>query len=175
MRNAFLVGEKVFLRPLEPSDAATVAPWLNAREVNRTLLTCRPFSVQAEIDFITSVSKDSNSIVLGVGLRETEQLIGSAGLDQIDQRHRHARFGILIGEKQFWGQGYATEATRLLIEHAFSMMNLNRVWLHVLAEHPAAIHVYEKIGFEREGILRQHVFSEGRYQDMLTMAILRKA
>jgi RimJ/RimL family protein N-acetyltransferase len=101
-------------------------------------------------------------------------LIGATGLEQIDFRNRHAKFGIFIGAKEEWGKGYGTEATHLVTQHAFLTLNLNRVWLHVVADNERGIRAYERVGFKREGILRQEHFRDGRYLDTMTMAILRE-
>jgi len=78
------------------------------------------------------------------------------------------------GEKAEWSKGYATEATHLLIGHAFETLNLNRVWLHVYDKNPRALRAYEKVGFKKEGVLRQDHYREGRYWNTIVMAILRE-
>ena len=68
----------------------------------------------------------------------------------------------------------ALVATFLLVRHAFETLNLNRVWLHVYEDNPRAVRVYEKVGFKKEGVLRQESFRHGRYWDTITMAVLRE-
>ncbi len=87
---------------------------------------------------------------------------------------RRASFGILIGDKAAWGKGYGSEATRLMLRHAFETLNLNRVWLHVYEYNQRGIRAYEKVGFRREGVLRQDTFRDGRYWDTIAMAVLRE-
>jgi RimJ/RimL family protein N-acetyltransferase len=82
-------------------------------------------------------------------------------------------FGIFIGESDARGRGLGTDATALVLRHAFDTLNLNRVWLHVFEDNPGAIHVYEKLGFVREGVLREDNFRGGRYRDTVAMGILR--
>jgi RimJ/RimL family protein N-acetyltransferase len=94
-------------------------------------------------------------------------------LHRIQSRDRQAGFGILIGEKAEWSRGYGTEATRLIVRYAFDVLNLNRVWLHVLEDNQRGQRAYENVGFKVEGVLRQAGFREGRYMDMITMGILR--
>jgi RimJ/RimL family protein N-acetyltransferase len=170
----FLEGEKVYLRPLERSDAATIQPWVNDQEVTRTLLLFRPVSRESEEEFIEQMAKSETSIVLGIVERDGDHLVGATGLTQIDTRSRHAAFGLFIGEKVKWGRGLGSEATHLMTRYAFETLNLNRVWLHVATDNLAGIRAYEKAGFRREGVLRQHLYRSGRYLDVATMAVLRE-
>ena len=118
--------------------------------------------------------KDEQTVVLGIVVKETDLLIGSAGLHQIHFKDRHAEFGILIGEKSAWGKGYGTEVTALMTGYGFATLNLNRVWLRVHEDNQRGIKAYEKVGFKREGVLRQHKYREGRYVDVVVMGILRE-
>ncbi len=101
------------------------------------------------------------------------KLIGSLAFDSIDWRTRAAEFGIVIGDKSYWNQGYGTEAVRLLVGHGFHMLNLHRIYLHVYETNPRAIRAYQKVGFVEEGRERQAEFRGGRYIDVLRMSILR--
>jgi UDP-4-amino-4,6-dideoxy-N-acetyl-beta-L-altrosamine N-acetyltransferase len=174
MRNPYLIGAHVYLRPVEPDEAPRVVTWFNDPEVTRHIHRYRPVTVAEEMEFLQRIRSSETDLVLGVIVRETDELIGTTGLHYIDPRNRHASFGISIGEKQHWGKGYGTEATGLIIRHAFQTLNLNRLWLHVYEFNARAIRVYEKLGFQVEGRLRQDTFREGRYWDTLVMGVLRE-
>ncbi len=174
MKNPFLIGTKVYLRPLEREDAPHLVPWFNDPEVTRTLLIYRPVSLRAEEEFLEKIYQSEHDLVLGIVVKATDKLIGAAGLKQIDFKNRHAGLGISIGDKVEWGKGYGTEATQLLVRHAFETLNLNRVWLYVYEHNERGIRTYEKVGFKREGLLRQETYCEGRYWDTIVMAILRE-
>jgi RimJ/RimL family protein N-acetyltransferase len=173
VRNPFLIGPTVYLRPLEREDAPTLVPWMNDAEVTRFLRAYRPYNLAAEEEFIRRIAESTTDVTLGIVPRETDQLIGAAGLHQIDTRNRHAQFGISLGDKTAWGKGYGTEATRLIVRYAFETLNLHRVWLHVYEYNPRGHRVYEKVGFQLEGRLRQDTFRDGRYWDTLVMGLLR--
>ena len=169
------VGHHLSLRPLTRVDAAAFVPWVNDPEVTRTLaIGARAMDVRAEAAFIEKTNASPYDILFGIVVQETDRLIGSTGLHQIDFRNQSASFGIMIGEKSAWGNGYGTEATALVVRHAFKALHLNRVQLHVYAYNLRGIRVYEKVGFRREGVLRQaHVYA-GRFRDTVVMAILRE-
>jgi ribosomal-protein-alanine N-acetyltransferase len=170
----FLDGEQIYLRPLERGDAATIQPWVNDQAVTRTLLLYRPLSRESEEEFIDRMNKSESGVVFGIVERGGDQLVGAAGLPEIDFRNRHASFGVFIGDRSKWGRGIGSEATYLVTKYAFETLNLNRVWLHVTTENVAGIRAYEKAGFRREGLLRQHLYREGRYFDIVSMAVLRE-
>jgi [ribosomal protein S5]-alanine N-acetyltransferase len=174
MQNPFLIGAKVYLRPLGLEDAAALTTWLNDPEVTRHLLIYRPLTRMAEEAFLRKISESETDVGLGIVVRETEQFLGGLGLHQFDFRNRHAQFGIFLGEKSAWGKGYGTEATRLMVRYAFATLNLNRVWLHVYEYNERALRVYEKVGFRTEGRLRQDTFRDGRFWDTIVMAMLRE-
>jgi len=173
VKNPFLIGQQIYLRPLERADALVVAAWFNDPEVNRTLRRYLPLMLQTEEAFLDKLAASEENVVLGIMVRQTDQFIGVTGLNQIDPKNRNAAFGITIGEKNEWGKGYGTEATRLMVKFAFETLNLHRVWLHVYEYNPRGLHAYEKVGFRVEGRLRQDTYREGRYWDTITMGILR--
>jgi len=173
VKNAFLSGDKIYLRPLEYADAPTMVGWMNDPDVTRTLQIFRPMNEQSERDFIDRVTKDTNQVGFAIVSRRDDQFVGTAGLMSIDWRDRHAAFGISIGDKTKWGLGYGTEATMLLTEFAFETLNLHRVWLHVYDFNAGGLRAYERAGYRREGVLREAAFREGRYHDVIVMAVLR--
>jgi RimJ/RimL family protein N-acetyltransferase len=163
------------LRPLEREDAPAIIGWLNDPEVTRTLLWHRPINLAAEEAFIESAyARDRTDLLLGIALVESDELIGSCGLREVDARARHASFGIVIGAKERWGQGLGSEAVRLIVEVGFARLNLNRIWLLVHEDNERGIRAYERAGFRREGLLREHAFREGRYVNEVLMGILRE-
>jgi UDP-4-amino-4,6-dideoxy-N-acetyl-beta-L-altrosamine N-acetyltransferase len=173
VRTPFLVGSAIYLRPLEREDAAIVLPWVNDPEVTRHLLLHRPINLKAEEDYIDRLYQSEQDVHLGIVVRQGDRLIGGCALHRIDAKNRSASLGIFLGDKEAWGHGHGTEAMRLLVGYGFETLNLNRVWLHVFEDNARAIRCYEKVGFQREGILRQDHFRAGRYWNTVVMGILR--
>ena len=175
VKNPFLIGTKIYLRPLEREDAPLFIPWVNDAEVTRTLEALyRPINLQTEVEFIERLYKSEHDVVFGIAVRETDALIGVTGLHQMDFKNRRVVFGIFIGEKSAWGKGYGTEATALITGYAFATLNMNRVGLEVYEDNERGIKAYERVGFKREGILRQMMYREGRYWNVIIMSILRE-
>lgn len=99
--------------------------------------------------------------------------IGEIGLVGIDGLHRRAELRVSIGRKEFWGNGYGTEAIRLVTEYGFTVLGLRRIWLITDADNSRGIRCFEKCGFVGEGLLRGHRLRDGAPIDMLAMALLR--
>lgn len=103
---------------------------------------------------------------------EDDRLLGDIDLAVVDWGSREAFVGLGIGERDFWGKGYGTEAMRLVLRYAFLELNLRRVTLDVFEYNQRAIRSYEKAGFRLEGRVRQAIQREGRRWDLLYMGIL---
>jgi RimJ/RimL family protein N-acetyltransferase len=100
--------------------------------------------------------------------------IGACGLFNIDVAARHCELGITIGERDYWGRGYGREAVRLMLDYAFRVRNLRRVWLEVHATNERAIRAYKVCGFVEEGRMRGHVWLAGHYMDNVIMGVMRE-
>ena len=170
-----IVGEKVRLRPIEREDLPTYVRWFGDPEVRRHLLLYLPFSLAQEerwYDGLLERLERGDDVILAIDTSDGVH-IGNIGLHSIAWKDRHAELGIVIGEKDHWGQGYGTDAIRTLLRVAFEEMNLHRVFLRVDADNQRGIRCYEKCGFQKDGTLREAVFREGEYHDQLLMSILR--
>lgn len=102
------------------------------------------------------------------------QCIGSCLLHAIDDLARQCQIGLGIGHLAYRGKGYGSDTIRLLLDYAFRLRNLRRVYLSVLANNAAAIQAYARCGFVEEGRLRQHAWYLGEYVDLLYMGLLRE-
>ena len=162
------------MRSLDRKDAATFVPWVNDPEVIRTLaIRTQTLDVRDEEAFIEKTNASEHDALSNIVVKATDQLIGSTGLEYIDIRNRRVNFAIMIGEKSEWGKDYGTEATALVVQHAFIVLDLNRVQLVVYNYSPYTIRAFEIIGFQSEGILGQDHFYAGRHWDTTVMAIVR--
>ena len=104
--------------------------------------------------------------------KDTNKVIGNCGLHQLSEVHRHAQFGIFIGEKTYWNQGVGAEATALVLDYAFNLINLNSVSLEVVAYNQRAARCYEKVGFKYIGTRKSFMFMAGQYHDVKLYEIL---
>ena len=175
MNHPFIVGKKLYLRPLEKSDInETYLRWINDAEVTKYMTTgIFPSNMEKLKEYFDHMNSP-NHVILAIADKKSDKHIGNIALNDIDWVNRIANLGIMLGDKKFWGKGYGTEATKLIVDYAFDKLNLHRLWLGVLAEHFAAIRVYERAGFKVEGRLRQELYLEGEYNDKVIMGMVNE-
>jgi len=168
-----LVGEICYLSPCTPEDAGSWATWFNDLEVTIPLgdEAYTPSTIEREIEMIDEINRNLDHVFTIVDL-ETEQAIGRCLLFAVDQINRNGMLGIVIGEKECWGQGYGQEAVGLLLDYAFNLLNLNSIMLGVLDFNERAIYCYEKVGFKQIGRRRQARIFGDRKCDAVLMDIL---
>ena len=166
-------GERVILRRHAPDNLAAFQRWYSDPDVARlTRYQEGPMS-GAEIErFFRTRVLDEGSLALAIHVRATNRLIGTCALSQLDGDNGSALFHITIGEKDAWGQGYGTEATELMLRHAFERLRLHRLALSVFAFNERGIRSYRKVGFVLEGRAREAIWRDGRFWDELQMSLL---
>ena len=166
-----LEGERVRLRPVEERDLRHFVRWLADREVTRWLahLDAAP-TLEEEREWYEDKRADPDDVLWAIESLDG-RLAGTVEL-RIAPRQRRAEMGIAIQDKSQWDLGYGTEAVRLVADYAFGELGLNRVELTVDEENARAIRCYEKCGFQREGLLRQHRLVDGEFGNTLVMSVL---
>jgi len=167
-----IYGEKTRLRRVEREDIPTFVRWFNDPEVREYLAVYQPFSTAKEEKWFEGQLEDSASELYAIETGDGVH-IGNIGLHSINWRERNTELGIIIGEKEYWGQGFGSDAIRTILRFAFEEMNLRRVFLRVRHDNARGIRAYEKCGFQHEGRLREAMFGNGRYYDEVRMAVLR--
>jgi RimJ/RimL family protein N-acetyltransferase len=171
-----IISETVRLRAIERQDLPLFVAWLNDPEVRQHLLVNIPLS-QAQEDgwFDRMLARPLEEQPLGIEVRTPEgwRLVGNCSFFDLDWRNRCCEIGIFIGDKEYWGRGYGTQVMQLMLKYGFNTLNLNRVYLRVYESNPRGIKCYEKAGFRHEGRLRQAIFQDGRYIDLLMMSVIR--
>jgi UDP-4-amino-4,6-dideoxy-N-acetyl-beta-L-altrosamine N-acetyltransferase len=165
-------GRRVKLRPLSELDTDDVVRWRSAPEILAQMFADEPPTRARHLEWLAGIQARGDRREFVIVESAIDRAIGTVGLG-IDGKNQRAEFGILIGEPDARGKGYAHEAGDLILRHAFDDLKLHRVYLQVFAGNRAAIKLYEALGFSREGTLRQHVLKRGVFQDVLIMAIVQ--
>lgn len=175
MRRPYLVGENLYLRPLEESDIGEeYLSWVNDPEVTRYMETGRfPVPLLNLRTHFERFQKSNTDLIFAIVDRAADQHIGNVTLYLINWVHRTAHIAIMIGRKDFWGKGYAFEAWSLLIEYAFQRLGLRKIIAGAIAGNEASIRALKKLGFKVEGTMRQQVFMDCEYRDGILFGLLR--
>jgi len=172
--DAFLTGEKIYLRPFRSGDEQMIARIENHPDPRRTLFYALPTTPGQQQEKLSRLLNDPSTIILIMCRNSDDLAIGQTAFFRIDWISRAAVFYIAIAEAENWSKGYGSEATRLMVNYAFQTLNLNRIQLHVAIENEAGVKSYQRAGFIIEGTLRQAMFHQGLYCDFYVMGILRQ-
>ena len=168
-----LEGRTVVLRRHHARNVAAFTRWYADPEVARlTRYQDGPMRPDDIRRFFEARVAGAGSLALAVHLRGSDRLIGTCAFSQLDGDNGSALFHITIGERDCWGRGYGTEATALMLEHAFGTLGLHRVALAVFAFNERAIRAYRRVGFVVEGRSREAIWRDGRFCDEIQMSIL---
>ena len=154
-------GDLVFLKPLNLSDKKQIKKWNKDEEVSQY----REIYVPGDNKF--------QNISFGIHDQKSQKLIGDIGISLIDVKNKHAEIGMTIGDKDYWNKGYGTDLVKAILKFCFIDLKLNKVYLDVWEENKRAIGCYSKCGFKKDGVLREHVFRDGRYHNKWVMSILK--
>jgi UDP-4-amino-4,6-dideoxy-N-acetyl-beta-L-altrosamine N-acetyltransferase len=165
-------GERVLLRRMSREDAEDVVRMRAEPEVQAQLFSERPPTMDEHLRWLAEVEARGDRHEFMIVERASGRSVGTIGLSHIDRVNRRAEYGVLIGEPDARGKGFAAEASRLLLAYAFETLGLRRVYLHVLARNSDALRLYRRVGFQTEGILRRHVRKGCEFLDVTVMAAL---
>lgn len=163
--------DNISLRPLEREDLPYVHSLNNNAGVMRYWFE-EPYEALVELEDIYEKHIHDQSERRFVVCLDAGVSIGLVELTDIQQIHRNAEFSIIIAP-QYQGLHYASKAVMLAIEYSFAVLNLYKIYLEVARDNERAVHVYKKLGFQQEGILLQEYYSNGKYLDVIRMAIFR--
>jgi len=178
MNISLFQGEKVRLAAIDPKLMGKIfARWWQNADYARLLDSDPPrlFSAKASEKWLEKslVDEESNEIMLAIYTLKGDRVIGFIGFDGISWTHGDTWVGIGLGESKYWGQGYGTDAMRIMLRYAFTELNLHRVTLNVFGYNERAIRSYEKVGFQFEGRERGALNRDGRRWDIIYMGILK--
>jgi [ribosomal protein S5]-alanine N-acetyltransferase len=175
MKIPFLIGKHIYLRTLLLEDlSGNYLNWLNDSEV------CKynahhyfPYAHANAEEFIKNAYQTKDKIILAVVLKQKEIHIGNISLQNINFINRIGEFAILMGEKLFWGKGYAKEASLLIVKHGFDELNLHRICCGTSSENVPMQKLAEYLGMKREGVRREALFKHGRFVDIFDYGVLK--
>ncbi len=170
----FLTTARTYLRNLQESDASgTYSEWFNDEEVCRWNSHHRfPMSVEDVRQYAAESSSARDRVVFAVIATDTDRHIGNISLQSIDYINRSAEFAIVFGERDYWGKGLASEASRVVVAHGFSELNLNRIYCGTPEGNAGMIRLAAALGMKEEGRSRQAFFKAGQYHDVIHYGLL---
>jgi RimJ/RimL family protein N-acetyltransferase len=169
--------KRLLLRPFKLSDGPRVKDLAgNIAIADTTLNIPHPYKNGMAEEWISTHEakfKAGEMVNSAIILKSIDSLIGAIGLVSINLRFKRAELGYWVA-KEYWNQGYCTEAANTILEYGFQKLDLNKITATHISRNPGSGKVMEKIGMKKEGILREHVYKWDKYEDLVTYGILRK-
>ena len=175
IKNIFIEGDKIYLRPLEIDDIdGNYKAWLNDPEIVKLNSHGRyPVSISMLKEYVNRVKYSESAIVLAIIHKKANKHIENISLQSINLIDRNAEIAFLLGEKSFWYSGIMFEAGSLLIDHGFNKLNLHRIHCGTSSENHAMQKLALKLGMSKEGEKEDFIFKNGRYLTTFEYRILR--
>ena len=169
-----LLAGRVCLRPVQPCDADDLAAQINDKEIAANTRTIEyPYPKERAPKWIEMQKKnwrEGKAFVFSILDAESDQFMGVTGLN-IDNENHNAELGYWLG-RDYWNQGYCTEAVKLLIDFGFEKLGLHKIYAHHVSRNPASGRVLEKAGMLREGYLREQTRKWGVFEDIVVYGML---
>jgi RimJ/RimL family protein N-acetyltransferase len=186
MNNPFITGDRIYLRAVVEEDLPYYFNWLDDQETTRYMQRgIYPNNMDEMREYMKSMQRSKDGMHLAI-VRKAEYVegilknplredrhIGNITLLNIHPTFRSAEISIIIGDKQCCGNGYGTEAIKLLVDHAFTRMNLNRLQAGMVAKNVSSQGAFMNVGFKPDGILRQAYYCDGEYQDVVILSLIK--
>lgn len=162
-----ICGQRIYLRPITEADTPQVVGWRNEKSVVDNFIYRRPISEAEHRDWLknkVAAGLVHQFIVCG---NEDDVPLGCVYLQNFEEANRKAEEGIFLGERNLCGRGIGTEAAKLMLSYAFDTLRLHKLVARVLAFNRSSIRMHEKAGYTQEAYLKEELFLNGRYEDLI--------
>ena len=168
-------GKKIYLRSITLQDCTEkYVNWLNDNEINEYLESRLSVQTKESVSqFVKNMIESIDNYMFVIVNIDTGKHIGNVKIGPIHYIYKHTFVGYLIGDKNFWGKGLATEAVYLVSKFCFDDLKLNKVNAGVIASNIGSIKVLNKLGFIKEGCIRNDVLLDDKYIDVYKYGIMK--
>ena len=169
-----LIGKSVYLRAMESDDIKLIVKWRNDPEVNKHFYEYAPLSHDQQADWWVKQRGRDDQFNWMICANEDKAPLGTVSIYDIDLRNRKAEWGrfYLVGDVR--GKGYGRDVENLIHEYVFNHLNLNKLYCEVFADNAIVVNLHKKFGYKQDGLLRQHVFRHGEYNDVVALSLLKE-
>lgn len=159
----FIRGDSVTLRTIENEDLEFLKDVINDPDVREGMVLSRPTNGQYQRQYFEEQISNAESVDLAI--YADEEIVGRIGLHDVEHDSGSAEIALRL-HPDYHGNGYGTEASRLLTTHAFDELRLHRLQARVLADNEPSHRIWEKLGYELDGVHRDEFFSDREYVDL---------
>ncbi len=168
-----IYGEKIKLRAIEPEDNAILLEMMNDPDIELMVGGYSwPGSMTDQMKWYSKLENTSSILRCIIANKESNQAVGTLILNEIDMKNGTGHIHIKIASGSERGKGYGTDAILTVVKYAFSELRLNCIFANILSYNKPSVHLFEKCGFHRDGILRSRVFKQGKYIDLFSYSLI---
>ena len=169
-----LYGELCYLRPVEMVDIEKMRDWRLSEDVSYYFPSFEPIGLQKQKEWMTRMFEDDTSYYFIICDKGSGASVGVIFLTDIDRLNQNAEFGYYLGDKKYQGAGVAIEAELLLLNYAFNIQNMHKVYCESLDYNKKVLSIHSKFGFKNDGIKRDHIYKNGKWNNIVVMSVIRK-
>lgn len=168
-------GSQIYLRPITIEDTDLVVRWRNSEKVVQNFIYRKNISREDHINWFHNKIETGQVMQFIICDLQTDKPLGSIYLQNFNESSRQAEEGIFLGEEEAYGRGIGTEAAKLMLEYAFSVLKLHKLTARVLSYNQGSRKMHEKAGYEMESYLRDELFLDGKYEDLIFYGAINPA
>lgn len=162
---------RLVLRKLDTSFCAErYVNWMNDKTVNLYLESGGDYTIDKLCNYLETV-ENQDILFWAICLKDSGKHIGNIKIDPVNFRHQYGEYGIMMGDSTEWGKGYAKEASKAVLDYCFSVLELRKINLGVVEDNYSAVKLYRALGFEVEGIFKNHGIYDHKLCNVLRMAL----
>lgn len=175
-KNVLIKGKRIILRKIKTSDVRSrYRGWMNDSEVNRFLESrFTKWNIAKLKDYVKLINKNPAYLFLAIICKDSNEHIGNIKLGPIHPVHKYADIGITIGEKKFWGKGFASEAISALADYSFNKLCLHKLTAGAYCANRGSVKAFQNAGFIVEGKRKSHFMAYGKYMDEILLGKVKK-
>jgi len=174
--SSFIDSERIYLREVRQDDVTeSYYRWMNDPQVTQyTENHYYPNSMESLKKYVKDKQENNHEIFLAIIVKNNNKHIGNIKLGPINWIYRIADIGVLIGERDYWGKGYATEAIGLITEYAFNVLGLHKLTAGSIGLNEGSVKAFQKNNFKIEGVRKKHAFINGSYVDAILLGLVNE-
>lgn len=170
-----IIGKNVYLRPITDDDADLIIEWRNSDAVRPYFIYQKPFTKEGHEKWMETMIRSGNGYQFIVCRKEDDTPIGCTYLRDYDRENNKIEYGVFLGTEDVKGKGIGTEILGLTLQFAFDTLGVHKVFARAFADNVASVNSFLKGGFEKEAYLKDEVFVNGEYRDIIFLAKINPA
>ena len=171
-----LIGKNILLREVREEDIRIFGSWKNDAQYYEYFYELVPITMQQQQEWLSKIIHDPSEIIFSIALKKSRDVcIGTVGFQHIDLRNRKAEWGRwIIGDRENAPRGTGKEVEFLMLEYAFEHLGINKLFCEVLKTNEKVVSLHKRFGFVEEGLLKEHIFKQGAFVDVILLALYAK-